>query len=304
MFCSCGQTTLTLLSETDADKEAIADLTRQAKSLSGPLATLTRARRDQLKAEVKAEQVFAKALTNSASNLTKTIEAAINTARVQSILGYTDEQLMEFILQGGLGLAVDEFIEQTDLIRQSVQKGILAIKQDVNFSQIASDLEAIQAITAKTVFEDVILPPVKKSITESLRDGLLEVPTEIIVSNLQTRLESSMGRQLTEIKTQISSYGRSITAFVAESAGLDLYLYTGPKDGITRPFCNELINLVVTKDQMNKLNNGQGLGVLAYGGGYNCRHSWSPVTQGFVEAAGLPLATNADINEANDKAKR
>lgn len=304
MFCSCGQTTVNFLSETDADKKAIEDLNRQAKSLSGPLATLTRARRDQLKAEVKAEESFAKALKDSALNLTKTIEAAIDTKKIDTILSYTDEQLMEFILQGGLGLAVDEFIEQTDLIRQSVQKGILAIEQDVNFSQISSNLEDIQAITAKTVFDDVILPPIKKSITESLRDGLLEIPTKIIVSNLETRLKSSIGRQLTEIKTQISSYGRSISAFVAESAGLNLYLYTGPKDGITRPFCNELINLVVNKDQMNKLNNGQGLGVLTYGGGYNCRHSWSPVTEGFVEAAGLTLATNADIKEANNKAKR
>ena len=299
MLCSCGRPVL--LAESDADKKAIDDLKRQVKGQSGIAAELTKARIEQLQAEVDAEKAYQAAIRRANASM---IQSMANHATMRAILGYTDEQLMEFILQGGLGLAVDEFIEQTDLIRQSVQKGILAIKQDINFSQIASDLEAIQAITAKTVFEDVILPPVKKSITESLRDGLLEVPTEIIVSNLQTRLESSIGRQLTEIKTQISSYGRSITAFVAESAGLDLYLYTGPKDGITRPFCNELINLVVTKDQMNKLNNGQGLGVLVYGGGYNCRHSWSPVTQGFVEAAGLPLATNANINEANDKAKR
>jgi len=62
--------------------------------------------------------------------------------------------------------------------------------------------------------------------------------------------------------------------------------------------------LVVTKDQMRKLDNGQGLGVLVYCGGYNCRHSWSPVSEGFIEAAKLPLATNANINQANNKAQR
>jgi len=303
MLCSCGQQ-ISLLAENDADKEAIEDLTRQAKSQSGPMATLTRARRDQLKAEVKAEQAFAKSLKQGALDISKAMEIAIKTARVETIMNYTDEQLMQFILENGLGLAVDEFIEQTDLIRQAVQKGILAIRTDFDFSNIASNMQAIQAMIAKQVFEDVILPPVKKSIARGLQDAILEVPAEIIASNLQIQLESAMGRQLTEVKTQISSFGRSITAFVAEDAGLDHYLYTGPKDGITRPFCRELIGLVVTKEQMRKLDNGQGLGVLVYCGGYNCRHSWSPVSEGFIEAAKLPLATNANINQANNKAQR
>lgn len=304
MFCSCGRPIPTLLSEVDADKKAIEDLTRQVESQSGPMATLIKARRDQLKAEVKAEQAFAKALNKSTVDIAKAMETAIKQARVQTIMNYTDEQLMQFILENGLGLAVDEFIEQTDLIRQAVQKAIIAIKSDIDFTKIASSMQAIQAMTAKQVFDDVILPPVKKSITRGLQDAILEVPAEVIASNLQVQLQSATGRQLTEVKTQISSFGRSITAFSAEEAGLTHYLYTGPKDGITRPFCRQLIDLVVTKDQIRKLNNGQGLGVLVYGGGYNCRHSWSPVSEGFIEAASLKVATNADINKANSKAKR
>ncbi len=48
------------------------------------MATLIRARRDQLKAEVKAEEAFAKALKTSAIDLSKTIEAA-NQHRPSSI---------------------------------------------------------------------------------------------------------------------------------------------------------------------------------------------------------------------------
>ena len=61
----------------------------------------------------------------------------------------------------------------------------------------------------------------------------------------------------------------------ADTVGLDHYLYTGPKDGITRAFCRPLINKVVDKTQLGKLNNGQGLTVRTSGGGYNCRHSWT-----------------------------
>jgi hypothetical protein len=56
---------------------------------------------------------------------------------------------------------------------------------------------------------------------------------------------------------------------------------------------------VVDEKQMAALNNGQGLPVKLSGGGYNCRHSWSPVSQGFVDAANLTRATAADIAKAN-----
>ena len=67
-------------------------------------------------------------------------------------------------------------------------------------------------------------------------------------------------------------------------------------------FCKPLINKVVTEAQMARLNNGQGLPVKLSGGGYNCRHSWSPVSQGFVDAAGLTMADAADIAKANSGA--
>lgn len=90
----------------------------------------------------------------------------------------------------------------------------------------------------------------------------------------------------------------------ADTVGMDHYLYTGPKDGITRPFCRPLINKVVDKTQLSKLNNGQGLSVRTSGGGYNCRHSWSPVTESFMKAAGLDKATASDISKANTGGKR
>ena len=61
MHCSCGQPLL-LSEKKDADKLAVEDMTRQAKSQSGPLATLTKARVDQLKAEISAERAFASTL--------------------------------------------------------------------------------------------------------------------------------------------------------------------------------------------------------------------------------------------------
>jgi hypothetical protein len=303
MICQCGAVPH-LLAENDADEEAIADLTRQAKSQSGPLATLTRARRDQLKAEVSAERAFAKALTKARAQLLETVGAAVQAANPLTLLNLNDEQLLEFILQGGLGLAVDEFIEQQDAIREAAERAMKAVQPDFGFNQITPQLDSIQATAAASVFDDVILPDFKRSINESLRDLLVDVPSNIVMSNLEQKLKRSEGRQLTEVKTRISQYGRGITAAAAEAADMSYYLYTGPMDGITRPFCKQLINLVVSKAQMKRLNNQQGLTVLTSGGGYNCRHSWSPVTLGFIEAADLTKAKGTDITKANSAARR
>jgi hypothetical protein len=303
MTCQCGAVPH-LLTENNADEEAIADLTRQAKSQSGPLATLTRARRDQLKAEVSAERAFAKALTKARAQLLETVGAAVQAANPLTLLNLNDEQLLEFILQGGLGLAVDEFIEQQDAIREAAERAMKAVQPDFGFNQITPQLDSIQATAAASVFDDVILPDFKRSINESLRDLLVDVPSNIVMSNLEQKLKRSEGRQLTEVKTRISQYGRGVTAAAAEAADMSYYLYTGPMDGITRPFCKQLINLVVSKAQMKRLNNQQGLTVLTSGGGYNCRHSWSPVTLGFIEAADLTKAKGTDITKANSAARR
>jgi len=303
MTCQCGAVRH-LLAENDADEEAIADLTRQAKRQSGPLATLTRARRDQLKAEVSAERAFAKALTKARAQLLETVGAAVQAANPLTLLNLNDEQLLEFILQGGLGLAVDEFIEQQDAIREAAEKAMRAVQPNFGFNQISPQLDSIQATAAASVFDDVIVPDFKRSINESLRDLLVDVPPNIVMSNLEQKLKRSEGRQLTEVKTRISQYGRGITAAAAEAADMSYYLYTGPMDGITRPFCRELINLVVSKAQMKRLNNQQGLSVLTSGGGYNCRHSWSPITLGFIEAADLTKAKGTDITQANRAARR
>jgi CelD/BcsL family acetyltransferase involved in cellulose biosynthesis len=53
----------------DADKLAIDDLTRQVKGERGPVASLIRARRDQLRTEVEAERGFILALKRTRKSL-------------------------------------------------------------------------------------------------------------------------------------------------------------------------------------------------------------------------------------------
>jgi hypothetical protein len=287
----------------DADQLAIDDLSRQVKGERGPVASLIRARRDQLRAEVEAERGFTLALKRARKQIVDLMTMQSVSNDPQLLMSFTDEQILDLILRGGLGLAVDDFIEATTRIRASVEKSLEVIGVDLSPEAIPQ-LDLIQAQAASAVFEDVIAPDFTKAVKTSLRSMTLSIPMEIIKSDLERQLEKAEGRQLTEIKTQISEYGRSVTAVAAAAADLNYYLYTGPRDGITRPFCRALINLVVDETQMSKLNNNQGRPVKIACGGYNCRHSWSPVTESFIKAADLERAKASDISKANAGAKK
>ena len=243
MLCSCGRPHTTLLAERiDADQKAIDDLSKQA---SGPTAGLTRAKVKELKAEVKAEAEMLKALKRGRAEMLKTLQAALDLADAQTLLALPRDRLLDFVLRGGLGLAVDDFIAQQERIAEAALASISQVVEGLTTDSVQEQIDALAVASADAVFQDVILPDTLKSVREALEAMVVGVPTNQAMTALSQRLEKSEGRQLTEVRTKLSQYGRNITAVVAEAADLDLYLYTGPRDGITRDFCRALINLVV-----------------------------------------------------------
>jgi len=299
MTCTCGSSVHLLAEGDSADKVAVADLSAQAKEQSGPRAELTKAKVKELRAEIKAAEVMARALGQSRQSLLDVLETALSMTSPEALLAMPRDTLADFVLQAGFGLTIDDFIEQSDRVAAAALEAIQVLEPTATTASVQAQLDSFRVAAVDSVFQDVIIPDTTKAIREALQGMSLGVPLKASMSALSAQLERSEGRQLTEVKTKIASYGRQVTAAVGESAGLDLYLYTGPRDGITRRFCKPLINKVVTEAQMARLDNGQGLPVKLSGGGYNCRHSWSPVSQGFVDAAGLTMADAADIAKAN-----
>ena len=299
MTCTCGSSVHLLAEGDSADKVAVADLSAQAKEQSGPRAELTKAKVKELRAEITAADVMARALGQSRQSLLDVLETALSMTSPEALLAMPRDTLANFVLQAGFGLTIDDFIEQSDRVAAAALEAIQVLEPTATTASVQAQLDSFRVAAVDSVFQDVIIPDTTKAIREALQGMSLGVPLKASMSALSAQLERSEGRQLTEVKTKIASYGRQVTAAVGESAGLDLYLYTGPRDGITRRFCKPLINKVVTEAQMARLDNGQGLPVKLSGGGYNCRHSWSPVSQGFVDAAGLTMADAADIAKAN-----
>lgn len=288
----------------DADEKAIEDLSRQVKEQPPILAKITKARIKELKAEKKAADQFGVIYKKATRRLIDSLKESIDQSSPEAILSLPKDQLIELILSGGLAESVEDFIDQQDKMLKAINESISVVDPTWTPLFIQTEVESIQALTVQNVFDDIVVPSVAKNVKESLLSMVIDTPPSLALSNLALSLEKGAGTLQTEVRTKISQFGRSVNMIAADAVGMDHYLYTGPKDGITRAFCRPLINKVVDKTQMGKLNNGQGLSVRTSGGGYNCRHSWSPVTESFMKAAGLDKANASDISKANTGGKR
>jgi hypothetical protein len=294
-----------LLSESEADKKAVAELEKQLETQTGIRADLTKAKIHELKTQIKAEAKMKKSLERSRKDFLRNFKGVAQSSNPLNLMNLTNSELTDLAIEGGYASSIDEFVEQTENINQAAQATATIIDARLAVSPNQSMIiDMMKKAATQRIFDDLILPKVTSGVREALNNLVLEVPVNQAMTSLSQNLESAEGRQLTEINTQISIYGRSVTASISEAAGITNYLYTGPIDGLTRSFCRPLVNKVITDTQMKQLNNGQGLSVRTAGGGYNCRHSWSPITDGFIQAANLQKATKSDIKKANDGARR
>jgi len=305
MFCCLDDHDHILLAERiDADEKAIEDLARQAKEQPPILAQITKAKIKELKAEKRAADQFGVVYKKATRRLMDSLKDAIDQSSPEALLSLPKDQLIELILAGGIAESVEDFIDQQNKMLEAINESISVVDPTWTPLFIQTEVESIQALTVQNVFDDIVVPSVAKNVKDSLLSMVIDTPPSLAISNLALSLERGAGTLQTEVRTKISQFGRSVNMIAADTVGMDHYLYTGPKDGITRSFCRPLVNKVVDKTQLGKLNNGQGLSVRTSGGGYNCRHSWSPVTESFVKAAGLDKATAADISKANSGGKK
>lgn len=118
-----------------------------------------------------------------------------------------------------------------------------------------------------------------------LRDILVvgansNAPIAELVQELADSAAVTLNQAVVEAQTQLMAFHRDSIATESQDAGIDLYTYDGPEDGITRPFCDPLVGKIVTLQDLDEMDNGDSSPkpVSRYLGGYRCRHSLSPVS--------------------------
>jgi hypothetical protein len=118
------------------------------------------------------------------------------------------------------------------------------------------------------------LGDVHTAVLDSVIAGKSVVPAEVIAT-ASPRIFANLQ---TEITTTVMAYQRVLHLEKADKAGTDKFLYIGPLDSITRDFCRENVGRIFIRQEIDAMDNGQGLPVSIYCGGYNCRHHWRPVS--------------------------
>lgn len=78
--------------------------------------------------------------------------------------------------------------------------------------------------------------------------------------------------------TAVSSFSRQVALLGATGDAHEEFVYVGPNDHRTRPFCAALIGDVREREDIDKMDNGQLPNVMLTGGGWNCRHQWRRIT--------------------------
>ena len=293
------------LAEEDADAVAISDLTRQIKATTDArLKRQLKATRAQLQVEASLERGLRRALRKSKREVVAAVKAAAERGGLEELRRMRRDEMSAWLLDQGLAESVFEVTDAERETLANVEELLLTSVDGFDIAAVGGIGSALASDTVEGIFDDVILPDTQRAVRDALSSAEFSAEPSAVISSLDAALRSAEGRQITEARTRLTSFGRELTAVAAEAAGLDHYLYTGPLDGITRSFCRELVGKVFTSSQIGAMRNYQLEPVLTRGGGYNCRHSWSPVSEELIDSADLDRGTEADVRKANERARR
>lgn len=85
------------------------------------------------------------------------------------------------------------------------------------------------------------------------------------------------------IQTVLNSFFRQVLVMQAQENGVEEFAYLGPDDEIVREWCSHWVGRRGTLEEFEETadqwgRDGQPLPVSVFGGGYNCRHRFVPVT--------------------------
>lgn len=218
---------------------------------------LERFLRDNLKKIVKAIKAGEENILDSI-NVINSIERELNAAGYNKVLSK-----IEGVYARELTFIRDYFAEskiRSEIIYSDADRAVVDALIKYDYQSVNAQVQQYIGSVKRAMLNNVILGQVPQF--------------EEIHDKASSKLESNVK---TEINTSIAGFSRTVTQNKAKELGIDRFQYVGPLDSVTRPFCRAHIGKTYTTAEIGSLDNGQGLPVRIYCGGYNCRHLWVPV---------------------------
>jgi hypothetical protein len=255
-----------------------------------------------------------------------------SSARNMSLLAQAQRNIDRAMVDSGYLGGASRMLEKTPQIRRQLAKAYATFGLPVDFSPI--DTKAVSLATGAqfNAFANIGRAGARElrlglvgSVTgaqsfDSFRDRLRET---LLGTGRRDKRGAGMFRHASTLAdTSMTQLHRTMEGQLAEEAGVERYMYDGPRDKVTRPFCDKLMKLAQmgytwTMDQIKELDNsrangGAGAGpgsAMIQGGGWNCRHEWipwisSPVAGGMATARPEQPRKKAAKKKAKKKAPR
>ena len=200
-------------------------------------------------------------------SLTEVDLTTINALKTQSFSGFED------IAERFLKIINDE-VYQSTIAGRPFDDMVKNIRQHINGVYQRSNTREINELV--------------DFINENKLDNSKKAQIEEAVSKLHTQYASDRaGNNLRRYAGQIAhdsvmQFHGQFTVAKAKESGLTHYRYTGTLVRDSRPFCQNMLNKVLTEKEIRDIWNNQGWAGKSTGdpfivrGGYRCRHTWIP----------------------------
>jgi len=258
-------------------------------------------------------KTYAKELKDIVPVIREFIKANLDKKGTLAIASLNLRMVQDLLQKAGMGQwgQIDKYLEKAgDLAVKEIQKNNPGMEDFLKPSP-ESLARALQDVKDETRLE---LANIERSTEQVVYQQLLSMeiiptPMSTAVSVVRNRMKTNKHLAYTYLNTTMALQQRKIhreSGKTMEALGeAVLYLYAGPKDGLTRKFCRATVNKVFTDKQIAKLKNGQSLNVAQFGGGYNCRHRWLPTTRQYEKRHdSISKATSSTLKTINDSVKK
>ena len=200
-------------------------------------------------------------------SLTEVDLATINALKTQTFSGFED--IAERFLK-----VINDEVYQSTIAGRPFEDMVKNIRQHINGIYQLSNTREINELV--------------DFINENKFDNAKKTQVDEAISKLHTQYASDRaGNNLRRYASQIAhdsvmQFHGQFTVAKAKEAGLTHYRYTGTLVRDSRPFCQSMLNRVLTEQEIRDIWNNQGWAGKSTGdpfivrGGYRCRHTWIP----------------------------
>lgn len=169
-------------------------------------------------------------------------------------------------------------------------------------SKEPSPLVAAAVATVEAYFTSDIAGVAEGSAEPFVREVLGMAITEpLSVTDMARKMREGLTGKAADavagrVRTALQVFDQTVINTQAKGLGFNLWLYTGPDDVVTRPFCDQMVNRVFPTDAIKESDNGQLPNVQMSRGGYNCRHRLRPVSATIAKGLGLPIISPYEMH--------